>query len=562
MRFQSFVPVESHMGSKAKYLLVLLLIGLAVAAVFIQLRKTTRPSVTTDGGASDTQSPSSPSSISTNITNQPTPCVVSDSPRWLDDCTQPCGGGTRTGIFDVVQEPTNGGTPCPSERDRTKTLPCNTHSCADNVDCTVSEWGAWSDCDKPCDGGIRSRTRSVVTPSLGTGQQCPALVEFDVCNSQPCDVDCQVSPWGDWSDCSKSCGTGYQTRNRMVTQPPAGNGALCPPLEDVQTCNTQPCDVDCQVSPWGDWSSCDRSCGGGLQSRNRTVTTLKSGAGAECPPLSETQSCNTQGCPVDCQVSSWGTWSTCDKSCGGGTQTRSRTVTVQSQNGGATCPALTETQACNTQACPVDCQVSSWGTWSTCDKSCGGGTQTRSRTVTVQSQNGGATCPALTETQACNTQACPVDCQVSSWGTWSTCDKSCGGGTQTRSRSVTVQPQNGGATCPSLMEAQACNTQACPVAAFAMAGPYNKQAPDKTKQYATDYNKLSNVQQALTKCIDDPKCQSLSNFGWGNATTTDYRYNSTGTLLPFSWPYALSSYVKVDPSDPRCQTVGCYPPAI
>jgi hypothetical protein len=193
--------------------------------------------------------------------------------------------------------------------------------------------------------------------------------------------------------------------------------------------------IDCVVGQWG---SCDKPCGGGTQTRS--IVTAAVNNGVVCPALS--QQCNQQACAIDCKVSDW---SACDKTCGGGTQTR--TITQQAQNGGAACPALS--QQCNSQACPVNCAVSGW---SACDKSCGGGTQTR--TITTAAANGGAACPSLT--QSCNQQACPVDCVVSGW---SACDKSCGGGTQTRS--VTQQPQNGGQACPAL--SQSCNQQSCAV---------------------------------------------------------------------------------------------------
>ena len=55
-------------------------------------------------------------------------------------------------------------------------------------------------------------------------------------------------------------------------------------------------DVDCVVSSWGSWSSCSKTCGSGTQSRSRSITTQQSGGGAACPTLTSTQSCNTQCC--------------------------------------------------------------------------------------------------------------------------------------------------------------------------------------------------------------------------------------------------------------------------
>ncbi len=51
----------------------------------------------------------------------------------------------------------------------------------------------------------------------------------------------------------------------------------------------------------------------------------------------------------------------------------------------------------------------------------------------------------------------PVDCEVSSWSQWSSCNAKCNSsGTQSRTRSIEVEPENGGKICPRLERSQTC----------------------------------------------------------------------------------------------------------
>lgn len=54
-----------------------------------------------------------------------------------------------------------------------------------------------------------------------------------------------------------------------------------------------------------------------------------------------------------------------------------------------------------------------------------------------------------------------VDCQVTAWGHWTTCDTDCGPGTMSRTRSIKVHPQNGGRHCPSLEQKRGCQLSNC-----------------------------------------------------------------------------------------------------
>ena len=53
--------------------------------------------------------------------------------------------------------------------------------------------------------------------------------------------DCIVGDWGAWGGCSKKCGGGVQSRSRSVKYPAKFGGKQCPPLVNKRMCNTQPC---------------------------------------------------------------------------------------------------------------------------------------------------------------------------------------------------------------------------------------------------------------------------------------------------------------------------------
>jgi hypothetical protein len=145
--------------------------------------------------------------------------------------------------------------------------------------------------------------------------------------------------------------------------------------------------------------------GGGMRTQERTITTpLKPGCPCKaCPPLINTESCNTEACPAECNVTEWSSWSSCSNcnlTTGVGLRRRTR-LNPADGNGSAVmyvcylsttqalvdchqipivirCPSFAEQYQC---PCGVDCLLGEWSQYSACSVSCGPGIKTRSRPV-------------------------------------------------------------------------------------------------------------------------------------------------------------------------------------
>ncbi|XP_061191017.1 coadhesin-like [Saccostrea echinata] len=191
--------------------------------------------------------------------------------------------------------------------------------------------------------------------------------------------------------------------------------------------------------------------------------------GLNCSGIStEIRQCNLRECPVNGTWSTWGSYSTCDKSCGGGWKVRFRDCSNPAPaNGGLPCYGdSVQPTGCNMLHCPVDGGWSSWSNVSQCSSSCGQGVQTRSRTCSSPSPGfGGQQCSGNSkESKICNLRTCPVD---GNWGQWSDfrpCDMTCGGGFHMRMRECNNPPPlQGGMDCPGQrLQAETCNTKPCP----------------------------------------------------------------------------------------------------
>jgi len=135
----------------------------------------------------------------------------------------------------------------------TTTRKCNQQKCP--VDCEMSMWSGWSKCTKDCEGGVRSRTRGVLTKPMNGGESCNTVQETEPCNTGSCDRDCALHEWTEWGFCTMACtvrgppegAVPLQERVRRVDIPTRGEG-VCPKDESAarfeeRRCNTFDCPV-------------------------------------------------------------------------------------------------------------------------------------------------------------------------------------------------------------------------------------------------------------------------------------------------------------------------------
>ncbi|XP_078374550.1 properdin-like isoform X2 [Oculina patagonica] len=409
-----------------------------------------------------------------------THCGLDNWSVW-SRCSLACGTlGTQTRTRKVIKAAVCGGL-CPYElkqvrgcnrycynggtlgQTRCKCLPRYGGLCCQQVDGNWSIWGSWGDCSVTCGGGTQKRSRSCTNPPMAHGgKPCtgPSEMARDCNMHVMCPVNGGWTMWGNWGKCSVTCGGGTQTRSRSCTNPPAAHGGNpCVGLKKLaQDCNK---DVFCPVNggwtTWGNWDKCSVTCGGGTQTRSRSCTNppVAHGGNPCVGQTKMTQNCNKDVfCPVNGGWTMWGNWDKCSVTCGGGTQSRSRSCTNPPvAHGGNPCVGQKEmTQDCNKDVfCPVNGGWTMWGNWSKCSVTCGGGTQTRSRSCTNPPvAHGGNPCVGQkVMTQDCNKDVfCPVNGGWTMWGNWDKCSVTCGGGTQTRSRSCTnPSAAHGGNPC-------------------------------------------------------------------------------------------------------------------
>lgn len=367
---------------------------------------------------------------------------------WTE-CSVPCGSGlqertvTCIGVGDETLA--YGDEKCLNANNTDNPRPETSRVC-NTQRCVKYSWssGPWSECSKPCGAGLNNRTVACV------GDDSQAYPDDKCTNAgdkpsstQDCNTDaCITYDWkfGEWSDCSVTCGGGVKKRDVVCFGSNNQNAADSFCNATTRPDNVQACNFDkCPVYDWvvGDYSACSATCGGGVKTRTVVCKDDSGVVAASEDKCTKTKPETEEKCNVQiCVTFSWtvGDWSACSLKCGSGTRSR----LVQCKGSDDSLPSDTSVckeekpasiESCNTAACvaghwePTD--------WSKCSVTCGNGIQTR--TIGCAGTDDDPQC-SLAGPQPASQQICQLDpCITFSWEKsteWTDCSNVCGGGTQ------------------------------------------------------------------------------------------------------------------------------------
>uniref|UniRef100_A0A3B5LNX1 Thrombospondin type-1 domain-containing protein 7A n=1 Tax=Xiphophorus couchianus TaxID=32473 RepID=A0A3B5LNX1_9TELE len=246
----------------------------------------------------------------------------------------------------------------------------------------------WSTCqlspNAVCGSGIKTRMLDCVR-SDGKSVDikfCEELSleknwQMNVSCTVECPVNCQLSEWSVWSECSQTCGLeGKMQRQRSVVQASQGDGRPCPSqMEQWKPCPVRPC-YRWQYSPWSECRVESVVCGHGTRYRNLSCF-VSDGSGDGESSMVDEELCSslklavngdkkiilkeacTLPCPGECYLMEWSDWSSCVNICVkgagvdfGSVQVRSRAVLAQEPENLQLCPDQAwESQPCTGGEC-------------------------------------------------------------------------------------------------------------------------------------------------------------------------------------------------------------------
>ncbi|KAL7674029.1 hypothetical protein ACOME3_000313 [Neoechinorhynchus agilis] len=270
------------------------------------------------------------------------------------------------------------------------------------------------------------------------------------------DPRCETSEWTPWSQCSSSCGYGYETKVRHYIDSPMAIKAGCTERLRTKRLCIGKCEGNegCVLTEWSDWSPCSNLCGYGTSRRFRKY--IRNEGCNEV--LIEEKICKSEdGCQVEdvCHLE-LADGRPCRSDLRRYYYNRNKNECLQFRFGGCRGNGNNfETKQLCENKCKAgshQCTYGKWSEWSKCSVGCGDGVETRKRRL----ENGRCD-PIQREVRKCTTKPCEtINCVVSDWNDWSQCQVVGMNRQKQRTRKIVQRAMNGGIKCPPLREVQLC----------------------------------------------------------------------------------------------------------
>ncbi|XP_061597146.1 thrombospondin type-1 domain-containing protein 7A [Cololabis saira] len=297
----------------------------------------------------------------------PEDCVLSDWGVW-SPCPLPCSENrTRERVAYPLRKPGEDKT-CPPTAE---TEPCKLNRNCFHYSYNITDWSTCQLSENAvCGNGIKTRLLDCVrsdgkSVDVSFCQELGLERKWQMNTScvVECPVNCQLSDWSAWSECTHTCGlAGKLWQRRTVTQAPQGDGRPCSSLmEQWKPCLVKPC-YSWKYSPWSECKSEGARCGEGVRFRNLSCF-VSDGSDQKDSSLVDDELCGdlepsvdsdaqivlqepcTVPCPGQCYLTDWTVWSPCQFSClkgddlgFGSVQVRSRAVVAQDPENLLQCP--------------------------------------------------------------------------------------------------------------------------------------------------------------------------------------------------------------------------------